>query len=256
MLSTKLTTPEASAANVFTKDSFLRFRDEMKNAELYFVFELVNEGTSRVLYKLSKFRHPSSKWEVVYCPEMQALKCSCMMFESVAIPCAHMVVATKVEHLEEIPSSCILKRWTKVAKCHLQSAEVENYMTRIVRYRSLASMCNKLAYYGSHTYTNFMRAKSEIGRLTMMMEENANIDKKGKNIATDDGVTSSIIRYPHIVKTKGNPRKDESKIKKRRRCSRCKRVGQTIRKCPQSSSNHNGHEGPMVSKVRITRFLC
>ena len=56
-----------------------------------------------------------------------------------------MVVVMKVEHLEEIHHSCILKRWTKLAKMHTRSTtvnEMDNDMDRFVRYGSLSSMCN------------------------------------------------------------------------------------------------------------------
>ena len=84
------------------------------------------------------------------------------MFESISIPCCHMVVVMKVEHLEEIPPSCILKKWTKLAKAHPRSPlvnEIENDMDQIIRYGSLSSMCNKLSYYVSHTSSSFLEAK-------------------------------------------------------------------------------------------------
>ncbi|KAL6348712.1 hypothetical protein AAG906_019447 [Vitis piasezkii] len=73
VLSTKLSILENHATTVYTKESFLKFREEMKNVELFFV----------------------------------------------------------VEHLEEIPLSCILKRWTKLAKVHPRSPlvnETDNNM--------------------------------------------------------------------------------------------------------------------------------
>ena len=38
------------------------------------------------------------------------------MFELVGFPCPHMIVVMKIEHLEEILKSCIMKRWSKLAK--------------------------------------------------------------------------------------------------------------------------------------------
>ena len=88
-----------------------------------------------------------------------------MMLESIDIPYCHMVIVMKVEHLEEIPLSCILKRWTKLAKMHPRSPpmnETKNDMDRIVQYSSLSSMCNKLSYYASDTSSSFLEAKNEI----------------------------------------------------------------------------------------------
>ena len=106
----------------------------MKNAELFFVVGLVSHD-SLWAYTLSKFRHPNFKWEVQFWLDIVTLKCSCMMFESIGIPYCHMVVVMKVEHLEEISLSCILKRWKKLAKAHPRSLlvnEMENDMNRIV----------------------------------------------------------------------------------------------------------------------------
>ena len=74
----------------------------MKNAKLFFVVGLVSDD-SMWAYTLSKFRLLNFKWKVQFWLNIVTLKCSCMMFESIGIPCCHMVVVMKMEHLEEIP---------------------------------------------------------------------------------------------------------------------------------------------------------
>ena len=96
------------------------------------------------------------------------------MFESIGIPYCHMVVVMKVEHLEEIPLSCILKRWTKLAKMYTRSTptnETDKDMDRFVRYGSLSLMCNKLSYFASDTSFSFLEVKNEIENLTVRMKE-------------------------------------------------------------------------------------
>ena len=66
MLSTKLLILENHAATVYMKESFFTFREEMKDAELFFVVGLVSDDSMRA-YTLSKFRHPNLKWEVQFC---------------------------------------------------------------------------------------------------------------------------------------------------------------------------------------------
>ncbi|RVW83445.1 Protein FAR1-related sequence 5 [Vitis vinifera] len=230
VLSTKLSILENHVATVYMKESFLKFCEEMKNAELFFVLGLVSDHSMQA-YTLSKFRHPNLNWEVQFCPDIVTLKCSCMMFESIGIPCCHMVVVMKVEHLEEIPQSCIMKRWTKLAKVYTRSVpvnETDNDMDRFVRYGSLSSMCNKLSYFTSDTSSSFIEAKNEIQNLTARMEELYNYNLKGKKIAADGATSTNQVRDPNIVKTKGNPGKVAMNVQKGRRCSRCKRVGHTI----------------------------
>ncbi|XP_059593079.1 protein FAR1-RELATED SEQUENCE 5-like [Vitis vinifera] len=193
VLSTKLAILENHAATVYTKESFLKFREEMKNAELFFVVGVV-------------------------------------------------------EHLEEIPQSCIMKRWTKLAKVYTRSVpvnETDNNMERFVRYGSLSSMCNKLSYFASDTSSSFIEAKNEIKNLTARMEELYNYNLKGKKIASDGATGTNQVRDPNIVKTKGNPGKVAMNVQKGRRCSRCKRVGHTIRKCPQATIPQNAQPGYM-----------
>ena len=87
----------------------------MKNAELLFPVSTKNHGGYRV-HTLTKFRSPDKIWKVCYGNSDRSMKCTCMMFESVGFPCRHMIVVMKIEHLEEIPESCIMKRWSKLAK--------------------------------------------------------------------------------------------------------------------------------------------
>lgn len=42
--------------------------------------------------------------------------CGCRRFELLDIPCSHILCVMKVEHVDHIPSSLILKRWTKETK--------------------------------------------------------------------------------------------------------------------------------------------
>ncbi|KAL6343311.1 hypothetical protein AAG906_022386 [Vitis piasezkii] len=206
VLSTKLAILENHAATVYTKESFLKFREEMKNAELFFVVGVVSDHSMRA-YTLSKFRHPNLNWEVQFCPDIVTLKCSCMMFESIGIPCCHMVVVMKVEHLEEIPQSCIMKRWTKLAKVYTRST-VRCATSSPTLHRSSSS---------------FIEARNEIQKLTARMEELYNYNLKGKKIASDGATGTNQVRDPNIVKTKGNPGKVAMNVQKGRRCSRCKR---------------------------------
>ncbi|KAL6347575.1 hypothetical protein AAG906_026101 [Vitis piasezkii] len=237
VLSTKLSILENHAATVYTKESFLKFREEMKNAELFFVVGLVSDHSMRA-YTLSKFRHPNLKWKVQFCLDIVTLKCSCMMFESIGIPCCHMVVVMKVEHLEQIPRSCIMKRWTKLVYTRSRLVnETDNDMDWFVRYGSLSSMCNKLSYFASDTSSSFIEAKNEIQNLTARMEELYNYNLKWKKITADGATSTNQVRDPNIVKTKGNPGKVAMNVQKGRRCSRCKRVGHTIRKCPKVQSS-------------------
>ena len=102
-------------------------------------------------------------------------------------------------------------------------------------------MCNKLSYYASHTSSSFLEVKNEIENLMMRMEELYNNNLKGKKIAADGATSPKQVHDPNIMKSKGNLSKVATSFQKGRRCSCCKRVGHTIRKCPEARIPHIGN---------------
>ncbi|RVW92888.1 Protein FAR1-related sequence 5 [Vitis vinifera] len=148
VLSTKLAILENHVATVYTKESFLKFREEMKNAELFFVVGVVSDHSMRV------------------------------------------------EHLEEIPQSCIMKRWTKLAKVYTRSVPVNE------------------------------------------------TDKQHGSVCTIWFIEFDV-QQALLLCSKGNPGKVAMNVQKGRRCSRCKRVGHTIRKCPEATIPQNAQSGYM-----------
>ncbi|RVW78093.1 Protein FAR1-related sequence 5 [Vitis vinifera] len=172
VLTTKLYALEKYAGTVFTRQSFLKFRDEMKNAELFFLD--------------------------------RSMKCTCMMFESVGFPCPHMIVVMKIEHLEEIPETCIMKRWSKLAKETVQvhhDNESQGDATNIIRYGALSSMCSRMSYFASQSEKAFKEARCEIQRLTCQMEELCK-NSVEESEREDLKATKHHVRDPIIVKTK------------------------------------------------------
>ncbi|RVW26055.1 hypothetical protein CK203_108892 [Vitis vinifera] len=208
VLTTKLYALEKYAGTVFTRQSFLKFRDEMKK-ELFFLD--------------------------------RSMKCTCMMFESVGFPCPHMIVVMKIEHLEEIPETCIMKRWSKLAKETVQvhhDNESQGDATNIIRYGALSSMCSRMSYFASQSEKAFKEARCEIQRLTCQMEELCK-NSVEESEREDLKATKHHVRDPIIVKTKGNPGNLKDKFKKPRHCGKCKKVGHTVRKCPEFVNTHN-----------------
>ena len=240
VLTTKLYALEKYAGTVFTRQSFLKFRDEMKNAELFFPVSIENHGGYRV-HTLTKFRSPDKIWKVCYGNSDRSMKCTCMMFESIGFPCPHMIVVMKIEHLEEIPESCIMKRWSKLAKETVQvhhDNESQGDATNIIRYGALSSMCSRMSYFASQSEKAFKEARCEIQRLTCQMEELCK-NSAEESEREDLKATKHHVRDPIIVKTKGNPGNLKDKFKKPRHCGKCKKVGHTVRKCPEFVNTHN-----------------
>jgi SWIM zinc finger len=51
--------------------------------------------------------------EVCFDVSNGTIKCSCHMFESIGVPCRHILMVLRNEQVNELPPNLILERWTK-----------------------------------------------------------------------------------------------------------------------------------------------
>ncbi|XP_037486097.1 protein FAR1-RELATED SEQUENCE 5-like [Triticum dicoccoides] len=106
---------EKHGSVVFTHEVFERFQEEIVAARDHCVVEDMaqNEGVKTVAIggdDSDKVREV--RWDAV----AMTANCSCKLFESVGIPCRHINLVLRSSKLNELPSSCVLKRWQKSAK--------------------------------------------------------------------------------------------------------------------------------------------
>ncbi|XP_028075415.1 protein FAR-RED IMPAIRED RESPONSE 1-like [Camellia sinensis] len=66
-------------------------------------------------YYIHKYRVKDRSWIVTHSPVDAAMRCSCMKFESLGLPCYRMICVMKAENLTQIPPTCVLHRWTRAA---------------------------------------------------------------------------------------------------------------------------------------------
>uniref|UniRef100_A0A2N9F6F8 Uncharacterized protein n=1 Tax=Fagus sylvatica TaxID=28930 RepID=A0A2N9F6F8_FAGSY len=91
----------------------------------------------------------------------------------------------------------------------------------------------EMCYFGSRTSEGFEELKSEIARLQLRMEVLCNLNTTTTQDIIQDGLNrDKIVRDPIIVKTKGDYGNTSNPNPKVRRCTICKDVGHTRRKCP------------------------
>ena len=114
-IQTQLGMIEKHAVDIFTRTAFLRVQNEIKHEQLLFVVNRLENDGNRT-YTISEYQRQSFTWEVKYYPDDQRMQCSCLFFESYGFPCRHLFTIMKAEHLNQIPSTCIMKRWLKTAK--------------------------------------------------------------------------------------------------------------------------------------------
>ncbi|CAA0818605.1 Armadillo repeat-containing kinesin-like protein 3 [Striga hermonthica] len=149
----------------------------------------------------------------------------------------------KAEHIKEIPSTCVMKRWTRDAKQNELSKkepEIRKDVTQNARYGSLISLCNKMCYYASLCDEGYGELCDTIARVTNRMHEiyanscpsDNETDASKKNEKHRFGV-----RDPIITKTKGSSGLHSKQ--KPRRCRKCRLPGHNKTTCPKMKSRED-----------------
>ncbi|KAF7113034.1 hypothetical protein RHSIM_RhsimUnG0167300 [Rhododendron simsii] len=198
--------------------------DETQRASALIVARRVDEMERR-LYFIEMYSNPESNWTVEYYPIDSRINCSCLMFESFGLPCCHMIVVMKYEHLSSIPPSLVMQRWT--------------------RYRILSSGYKLMSFYASHAHDSFKDARQVEHGMTSWMRKRWKIGKN-KECNAEIGEPSDVktlfgVGDPPVVKIKGNPGKNSTAQHSRnpRKCSHCKCRGPaTIGKSEGQSKLH------------------
>lgn len=104
---------ESHGREVYTNEIFKLFQDEVIAArDSCDVKSMAQLGEIRI----TGISDDSGKIKTVqYNTCTKIAQCSCRLFESVGIPCSHIIVVLKGEKCNEIPSHYIMQRWTKMA---------------------------------------------------------------------------------------------------------------------------------------------
>ena len=254
ILISELVKIEKHATNILTREMFSMVHEEIMNEQTFIVLDSIESEGYRT-YFLTQYECPDSKWEVVYYPKDQHMKCSCLLFESYRYPCAHLFAIMKAEHLKQIPPSCIMKRWLKTAKFDLSDkheSQISPDVISMARFSALSFKCSQMCFFGSRTKKGFEELKVEIARLKCRMEElyNSNINANGKVIHSKVGIKRNV-HDPAIVKTKGDHGSTSNNNAKVRRCGNCRDVGHTTHTCP---SIHI-HQGEHVDSDNSHEFM-
>lgn len=90
VIQTHLEYLERSAAAVYTREIFVLFRPVLERSSTCIVV-MVGRSGSTFHYKVTRYRREGVEWQVTYCESTLILKCSCKRFESLGIPCEHLV---------------------------------------------------------------------------------------------------------------------------------------------------------------------
>ncbi|KAJ1415903.1 Zinc finger, PMZ-type [Sesbania bispinosa] len=178
VLTTSLRKIESEASKIFTLEIFREVKSEIEVAGALNVNERLDQG-DKLIFKMSHYCNRGSEFQVEYDVMNSKFVCECRLFESRGIPCSHIICVIKNENMQTIPSSLIVRRWTKKCKSDLissyQSEDVDNDVMKEAHLGAVGGAFQRLG----------LQTSSE-----------------------------KIVKDPAVVKTKGAPpkRKDQQKM--------------------------------------------
>ncbi|KAK9232794.1 hypothetical protein WN943_023042 [Citrus x changshan-huyou] len=223
---------EAAAAEAYTRAMFRLVRDQILQEGMLIAVEVASEDNSKS-FRVKKWKVSEDKCRVHIQGTWDTVSCTCLMMETVGIPCSHLFAVMKVENLEAIPRCMILPRWKKEAKVGVTSKVQERcsqyYMSVEARMGSLHAACRTLQRFAAQSSQAYELAITEIHKVSMQLE--AMSCKTGKDKPKRHMGKRFEVQDPVIVLTKGCRKKQKMGPPQQRKCRRCGNGGHTVRTC-------------------------
>ncbi|XP_025703648.1 protein FAR1-RELATED SEQUENCE 5-like [Arachis hypogaea] len=144
VLTTCLESFEKQAAELYTRNIFKLVKDEIEAAGALNVTECPNSGDI-VEYNTSEYFNQQWQFKVAYNKDNDLFACECRLFETRGLPCSHIFGVLKYHNTKCVPSSLILKRWTRDAKidfiCSIGEQDSADDIVPTLRCGAMASIC-------------------------------------------------------------------------------------------------------------------
>ncbi|WJX85207.1 hypothetical protein P8452_67699 [Trifolium repens] len=224
---------------------FKEVKEQITKAGALIVKDKHVNGDTKV-YTLTKYCKDNYEREVVY--DGSTLNCSCKLFDSRGLPCSHIFYVMKEEHVDHIPRSLVLPRWTKDAKIEYLTNDgngtVDSNMMVLARFGAYCSV-----------FTNFCKEVSKKdGVYEEVIDDIMNLQKK--YCSTDDpiGTQKSTVRDPVPVKGRGAPKKRKTDTKTIRRGGRCDNTTHNARSCSRAKKAPVG-KNVKLDSMSLTDFV-
>jgi len=145
-------------------------------------------------------------------------------------------------HIDHIPSSLILKRWTKNAKIPIMGTShgngIDSNMIELARCGAYSAACDRFCKVAAESGACFNDVMDDILELT---EKYAKL-KLGGVVKTQNSEGNRHIGDPDVIRSKGAPKKKTFSMKRSRYCSNCTGANHNVRTCPK----RNGINGSQI----------
>jgi len=247
---------EVEAANVYTRESFLMFQEELFNSQNYKSSKHREEGGTKI-YRVTLHGRENPFYEVAFEALEKKATCTCHKFEFVGILCVHILqIFVKKSLVDSIPQHYVLERWTINAKSRIIhgissgdiQVETQNSSTLMINslmlqfYEVVEVGCQSKRKY-EHLGIGLKKLYHEL--LTMNDDSDKDIndgdEESAEDLVLNNQVLSNLtftLQDPLHVRCKGKPesvRQKSSKEKqamKKRACTICKKTGHVKTNCP------------------------
>jgi len=252
VLTTSLQEFENDAAKIYTTEIFKEVKEQIVLAGALNVIKRMVNG-KKVIFKLTKYCHPNIETKVVYDTPKSTFYCVCRHFESRGIPCSHIFRAMIFEHVDHIPSSLVLTRWTKNAKIALLSSNLMDGIDYDVEFAQFAAYdaFTRLWQVAVENKEHYNEIMDDILKLT-------NKYKKMDDLVDAQSSSPKHIGDPNRVETKDTPKNKKFGMKRASQCSNCNSTKYNVKPCQMhagvndKSMNDDQSSHPEPSKFSKT----
>lgn len=194
---------------MYTREVFDIVRDEIFDEQEMVVTKLESRGGIH-LFCIKVLLNVNKKWDVMYRESDKYFQCSCKLFQSEGIPCNHVIVVLKFNHVRCLSNSLIRHRWTKDAKNHLEQQpqfidSVDARVRKVAMMGSLSMSSNRLCYLASHDIEEYHRVLTSLEGMVQGLEAKR-LNHASMSCVEKDTNMKSVINDPEVVITKGAPK--------------------------------------------------
>jgi hypothetical protein len=230
---------EEHISKIFTHDIFVIIRGQIEFEKRFVMAKrLPYANVGSIVFYVTQYGRSERQWCVDYHLDEINPKffCSCKLFESDGIPCAHIFCVMKTENVCKFPDFLVRSRWTRDAAKQFELPKSLGYYPdktiQIARYGALIAEVSQACYNLSFSDKGFNEALEQFASLRVTSQkyriggekDNGNLAKHG-----------DVLRDPEVAKTKGMHSKSGTKAEDvkgdGKNCRNCGKPGHNKRTC-------------------------
>ncbi|XP_024199802.1 protein FAR1-RELATED SEQUENCE 5-like [Rosa chinensis] len=244
---------EKQMREVYTKEIFLRFQDEVVKSTAYLKCETLKEDENECVYNVLRAADDEQSWklrQIVHDKVSGFAKCSCGGFEVEGIACRHIIFFFRSMNMVHLPIEYILDRWTKNAKVgrvwdddgvEVKDVGDKSLMMRYIQLSQLSQGVIDEASLSQETTKYFTDGLHSLRLGIKELFSNLGVEelpstKKKKRIPQE-----ILIEEPSQSKAKGSGKRLKSSkeiaMNRQRNCGKCGKTGHNIKTCEKHNAN-------------------